>query len=647
MANFYSDNADLRYYIEKGIDWEPLVALTEYNYRAEDAPESCAEAVDFYKDVLELIGDFVVREIAPHSAEIDREGVLFQDGEAVFPARLQQICDALNDLEIHGMCLPRELGGQNCPLLVYMLSAEVIARGDVSVMTHHGFHNGIAMALLVYSINEGSTEIDRANFRITHTRFREAIDEIASGQAWGCMDITEPDAGSDMAALRCVGVQDEQGNWRVSGSKIFVTSGHGKYHLVIARTEKVQDGDDPFAGLQGLSMFLVPTYQVDADGVRRRIVPIDRVEEKLGHHSSATCNLSFDNAPAQLIGKRGEGFKYMLTLMNNARIGVGFESLGLCENAWQLARDYAAVRHSMGKSIDKHEMIADFLDEMESDIQGIRALAVSAAWHEEMSQKLGLQLRFDLLDGEDRETVERRKKRFSRRSRRFTPLLKYLAAEKAVQMAQRCVQIHGGVGYTTEYGAEKLLRDAMVFPIYEGTSQIQALMVMKDTLMGVMKKPRAFVSRMAAARWKALSARDSLERRVARIQVLVVGVLQHLMTRTATDKFKTLQGEPISAWPQRFLKDWDPKRDFAYAMLHAARLTELLADEAVCELLLEQARRHPERRAVLERYLERAEPRCRYLVDQITSTGQGLLERLAAGKSEAAVERPTLAGATA
>jgi hypothetical protein len=198
------------------------------------------------------------------------------------------------------------------------------------------------------------------------------------------MDITEPDAGSDMAKLRCVGKQDDAGNWTVSGQKIFITSGHGKYHFVIARTEKNESPDDAFAGLGGLSFFMVPGYEDLPDGTRKRIVTVDRLEEKMGHHGSPTCAVTFDESPALLIGQRGEGFKYMLTLMNNARVGVGFECIGLSEAAYRVAADYASERPSMGKTIDKHEMIADYLETMETDIQGVRALAMEAAQQEEL-----------------------------------------------------------------------------------------------------------------------------------------------------------------------------------------------------------------------------------------------------------------------
>jgi hypothetical protein len=621
--NFYLDNDDLRFYLERGgADWAGLVGVSEHQFKARDGFKDVEEALGFYREVARTVGTYAAEEIAPHAAAIDREGVGFAGGEAVFSARLDKIFDGLRELELHGMCLPRELGGLNCPMLVYFLNSEMLARADVSVMSHHGFHGGMAMAMLFFSIHEGSTTFDAATQQITSTRFRAYIDEIARGAAWGCMDITEPDAGSDMARLRATAEQDESGQWRVSGQKIFITSGHGKYHFVIARTEQTSSPDDPFAGLGGLSMFLVPTYEDLPDGTRRRLVTLDRIEEKLGHHGSVTAALSFDRAPAELIGKRGEGFKYMLTLMNNARVGVGFESLGLMEAALRAATAYAADRGSMGKKIEKHELIADYLDEMRTDIQAIRALVVSAAYHEEMAQKLSLAARFGL----DRDEASERRHRA--RSRRFTPLLKYLAAEKAVEHARRCIQIHGGNGYTQDYPGEKLLRDALVMPIYEGTSQIQSLMAMKDCLGRIMKNPQRFVRKMADAQWRSVSSRDPLDRRVARIQALSLAAQNHLVTRTAATKLRSLQHKPVSEWRAEVTQHWDPKRDFALAMLHAERLTRLLADEAICEILQEQAAAHPERRDLFERYLDRAEPRARFLHDEITTTGPRLLAQL-------------------
>jgi len=635
MANFFKDNDDLRYYFDKGIDWDALVRVTEHELAdtGADGFNTTEEAVGFYRDIIEMFGEFVATEIKPYEKEIDGNGVELVDGEVVFPERLATIFDKIKELDLHGLPIPRELGGMNAPMLLYFMNSELMARADVSAMAHHGFHAGIAMAMLVFSALEGSSDIDPATGRINETRWRKAIEEIAAGEAWGCMDITEPDAGSDMAALRAVGEQDADGNWCVTGEKIFITSGHGKYHFVIARTEAADPGD-PTGGLNGLSMFLVKTYEDDEDGNRTRLVQLSRVEEKLGHHGSATCGLVFDRAPAELVGKRGEGFKYMLTLMNNARVGVGFECIGLSESAYRTAVAYAAERGSMGKTIDRHEMIAEYLETMKTEIQGVRAMAVAAGFHEEMSQKLAIAIRYGDLDDAQKAGMERLLKSHQRKARRITPLLKYFGAEKAVAHARTALQIHGGNGYITEYLPEKLVRDALVMPIYEGTSQIQALMAMKDTLGGIIKNPQAFVRRMAQTRWRAISSRTPLERRVAQLQSLSFGAQQHLVLKTAGDKVKGLRGKPISDWSDELTKNWDPKRDFAFAMLHAERLIQLLGDVMIAELLLDQARQHPERAEVLERHLERAEPRARYLHDQITTTGQRLLEKLSGAAPE-------------
>lgn len=636
MANFFDDNDDLRWYFDHGLDWDPVVRLAEWNFRAPDGPANVAEAVDTYREFASMIGGFVAEEVAPHWEQLDSQPPTLVDGEVVPGERMRVIFERIQQLDMHWMPLPREFGGMNSALILYMITTELLARGDQSVTTHFGFHGGMAMAMLVFSIHEGSSTFDPEQGRITSTRFQDWIEEIGAGDSWGAMDITEPDAGSDMAALRCVGEQDEHGDWFVSGQKIFITSGHGRFHFVIARTEKPEPGSehDAYAGLGGLSFFLVPTYEDTPDG-RERFASVDRLEEKMGHHASATCAISFDRSPAHLLGQRGEGFKYMLTLMNNARIGVGFEAIGLMEAAYRKALAYARERPSMGKTIDQHEMVADLLDEMRTEIQAARALAMHAAWHEEIATKLALTrdhmpelapVPIDQLDAE----ITRHKAS----ARRATPLLKYFAGERAVEHAKRCIQIHGGNGYIKEYGAEKLLRDAMILPIYEGTSQIQSLMAMKDTLGQVMKDPQKFVRELAQARWRALSARDPLERRVAKLQVIAYDAIQLLLRKTATDKVRSLSDMPMARWSEAFFKDWNPKRDFAWAMLHAERLTRILTDVQIAEILLAQAQAHEQRRELCERWLDRAEPRDRFLLDEITTTGRRLLADLARKRAD-------------
>ena len=211
---------------------------------------------------------------------------------------------------------------------------------------------------------------------------------------------------------------------------------------------------------------------------------------------------------------------------------------------------------------------------------------------------------------------------------KLASMAKSFASDKGMQLCTDAVQVFGGYGFITEYPVEKLMRDMKIMQLYEGTSQIQALMAMKDTLGAIIKNPQAFVRRVAQARWRSLSARDPFERRVAALQALSLGAQQHLILKTAGNKMKGLRDKPLADWPEEFTKNWDPKRDFAYAMLHAERLIKLLGETAIAEVFLAQAKKHPERIEVLERHLDRAEPRARYLHDQITTTGQRLLSKL-------------------
>ena len=628
MTNYFRDNDDHAFYLADGADWNSLVSVSEQGFRSQGGFRDVAEAKAFYRELLEAVGDFAANVVAPLSGRLDREASTVVAGEVVESAALAEASAAMRAAELQKLCLPRELGGLNAPLLVYFLSTELVARADVSFMTHYSFHGAMGMAMLAFSVREGTTTFDPVRGVVSSTRFGSYIEEIARGEAWGCMDITEPDAGSDMARLRCRGTQDAAGQWRISGEKVFITSGHGKFHFVVARTEDPADPTDPFAGLGGLSMFLVKAYDDLPDGTRRRHVAVTRVEEKLGHHGSVTAALSFDDVAAELIGQRGEGFAYMLTLMNNARVGVAFEGIGLAESALRSARSYAEGRRSMGKAIAQHEMIADLLDETETEIRGIRALAVASATHEEMAQKLAILSRFENLTSAEKRSLAEDLPRHRRIARRYTPLLKYLSSERAVLAARRALQIHGGVGYTKDYLPEKLLRDSLVLPIYEGTSQIQSLMAMKDTLLGVIKSPGQLVRKSSDAQVTLLSSRDPLAKGVARLALLAAHAVTFLLTRTAGDKLRTLVAAPASSWITSLRQDWDPKRDFSLAMLHAEKLTQILADEAVAEVLLEQCRRDPSRRLWLERWLERAEPRSRALLDSIQTTGARLLVSL-------------------
>ena len=201
---------------------------------------------------LRQAGEFSAEEVFPIGKLLDVNKPKLVDGEVVYPEEMNTLMEQIAEMGLHGLCAPRDVGGMNAPFLLFMVQTELMSRADVSITAHSGFHGGIAMALLYYSLMEGTTEYDEENGTLTKTRFQDAVEEMISGQEWGSMDITEPDAGSDMAAMRCRGEQDEDGNWFVTGPKIFITSGHGKYHVVIARTEDAAEEEDAFGGLKGL-----------------------------------------------------------------------------------------------------------------------------------------------------------------------------------------------------------------------------------------------------------------------------------------------------------------------------------------------------------------------------------------------------------
>ena len=618
--NFFRDNDDLRFYIEKAIDWPKMVELVERKYKAADGPKDADEALETYHEIFELVGEFVAKEVAPRAPTIDREGNHMVDGEVVHGKAFGEIFSQISEMGLFGMALPREVGGLNLPTLTYFVLCELFSRGEVSVMTHFGFHAGVAMTLLQYSLHEGSAVFDDDG-ALESVRFQDVIEEIVEGKAWGSMDLTEPQAGSDLAALRSKAVKDDDGVWRVSGNKIFITSGDAKYHLVIAKTE---DRDS----LDAISLFLVP-LTLERDGETVRNAYVDRVEEKIGHHGSPTCSIQYENSEGYLIGKEGEGFKLMLMLMNNARIGVGFEAIGTCEAAYRQSSEYAAERISMGKPIARHEMIADYLDEMDITIRGLRALAMEGAVHEELATRTEYLQHVPSLKGDEHEARRTILKHRSR-SRHVTPLLKYAAAEAAVWMTRMNMQIHGGNGYTQDYEAERLLRDSLVLPVYEGTSQIQALMALKDNLLGAMKKPQRFLKKMAEHKLGALRGGTALERRYHGLASNGYTAMQHILFKIAKDKWTVAMDGPLPRFLDTFLKDWDPKRDFAYGLLHAERLTRILVDMTVAEILVDQASRFPEREEIAERWLERAEPRVRHNLDLIQTTGDRLLAQLEA-----------------
>ncbi|MFZ9886011.1 MAG: acyl-CoA dehydrogenase family protein [Myxococcota bacterium] len=624
--NFFTDNDDLRFHLERA-DWETLVPLVEGVFADDEAPQSASDAKQFYFEILEALGAFAAAEVAPHWQELDEEHPVLEGGEVSDPARMKKVMAGLLELGAMGLTLPRRLGGMNVPMLVNLAFYEVLARADVSCMSHYGFHGGIAQSMLLYSLEEGSIETEGG--RVTRTRFDEQARRTATDGEWGAMVLTEPNAGSDLAQIRSTATLGEDGNWRLNGQKSYITSGHGEHHIVLARSE------DPAThpGLKGLSLFYCPAH-LERDGKRVRNFEIGGLEKKMGQHSAVAATINYEDSEAELIGTRGHGFRGMLLLMNNARIAVGFEALGICEAAYRYAAAYAEERTSMGKPIAQHELIAEYLDDMELSIRGLRAMSFEAAFHEELSSRLKIKLKLDPPESDaERQDIERQIRRHKRRARYYTPLIKYFGGEEAVRITRMCMQILGGIGYIREYPAEKLHRDALVLPVYEGTSQIQALMALKDNMQATIRNPGRFFGELATARIDSMRG-DALDKSLARLKSIGHSAQQTVLSRIAADKLGDLAGRPVRELTRAFMRDWDAKKDFSFGLLHAERLTKILTDVAIADCLVRQAHgakdtsHAEERRELALRWMEKVEPRCRGVLGEIEATSGSLLGRL-------------------
>lgn len=625
-SNFFLDNDDLRFHFENVVEWGEIADLAENGFKLPDGHANLEEAKEFYRNVVEAVGEYSADFIAPRAHLIDTQGIRLVDGQVEFGKALQEVFDGLKERELYGMATPRELGGSNCPMAVFFTAAEVIARADVSVMTHFGFHGAIALALMLYAAKEGAMKYGPEG--VTSVRWESAIRELAAGTVCGAMDLTEPDAGSDLGRIRMRAVRRDA-KWYLTGEKIFITAGYAQHHLVLAKTEE-GSADDPNA-LKKLSLFLVPR-RIERDGKTIENIRITKVEEKLGHHGSATCSLEFEESEGELVGQVNQGFELMLMLMNSARLGVGFEAVGLSEKAYRMAREFASQRKTMGQLIERHPVVAEFLMDMQLDIAAARALNYDAVNAVEVSTRLEMMLAVaPPKDPEQLRKLQRRLSSTKRRARLLTPLVKYMSSENAVRIARDGMQIHGGIGYISEMGADKLLRDSLVLTVYEGTSQIQALMSLKDNMTQALRKPALFAREAARARLMASTASGETHRLYYKAEASVYQSIMTILARVASDKLKRTVAEKGWSDVSDFVKmsTWDPKRDFAPALLHAERFAKAFSQVAAARILLDQADKFPERRKLADRYIRRMAPRVAALTDVVHSGAAEVFEFIA------------------
>ncbi|MDY5737052.1 MAG: acyl-CoA dehydrogenase family protein [Candidatus Onthomorpha sp.] len=455
MGNFFTDNERLKFHLHNDMMKE-IIRLKERDYADKDkydfAPESYEDAIDSYEKVLEIVGEITSDVLAENAKDVDIEGPKIEDNAIVYAKGTQRNHEALRDAGLYGMSLPRQYGGLNFSYVPYVMAAEIVSRGDCGFANIWGLQD---CAETIYEF--GSEEIKN-----------EYLPRINKG-ATCSMDLTEPDAGSDLQAVRLKATYDEQaGVWRLNGVKRFITNGDADIKLVLARSEEgTTDG-------RGLSYFVYDR--------NNKAVTVRRIENKLGIKGSPTAELVFNNAPAQIVGDRKLGLiKYVMSLMNGARLGVGAQSVGLAEAAYREAVKYAQEREQFGKPIANFAQVYEMLGNMRAKTDAIRTLLYETARQVDMYKSL------DAISRERKLAVEEKQllKAHLRLADALTPMLKLFASEYANQITYDCIQVHGGSGFMKDYACERMYRDARILTIYEGTSQLQVVAAIKGVTSGI------------------------------------------------------------------------------------------------------------------------------------------------------------------
>ena len=444
MANYYTDHPEIEFHLNHPL-MKRVVDLKERNYaekdQFEDAPVNYEDAIENYKRLLDITGDVAANIIEPNSEDVDLEGPHLENGRMIYASKTFENLDATRKAGLWGLSMPRRYGGLNLPNAIFSMASEVIAAADA------GFQNIWSLQSCIDTLYEFGSEEQRQKY----------IPRICAGETMS-MDLTEPDAGSDLQRVMLKATQDEDGTWRLNGVKRFITIGDSDIHLVLARSEEgTKDG-------RGLSMFI---YDKRDGGVTVR-----HIEHKLGIHGSPTCELVYKNAKAELCGNTRLGLiKYVMALMNGARLGIAAQSVGVEQEAYNEGLAYAKERAQFGEKIINFPAVYDMLSRMKAKLDAGRSLLYCCARYVDIYKALEDIARDTKLTPEERQEM----KKYTRLADAFTPLAKGMNSEYANQNAYDAISIHGGSGFIMEYKCQRLFRDARIFSIYEGTTQLQVV----------------------------------------------------------------------------------------------------------------------------------------------------------------------------
>jgi len=567
VANFYTDNPDIQFHLDH-LKFEPLVLLREPNFedaaKYDYAPTDVADALDNYRRTMLLVGDIAGNVIAPLSPDIDTDGshLCPEDGCVRYAPGIVKALKALSQADLMGMTLPRRFGGLNFPGIIYAVATEIVSRADASLMNIFGLQ-GIAETIHMFASEDQK---------------RAYLPRFSAGQVTGAMVLTEPDAGSDLQNVQLRAYQDEEGEWRLSGVKRFITNGCGEVLLVLARSELDETGG------MGLSLFLAE---------RNDRIRIRRTENKMGIHGSPTCEMQFNDAPAELVGERRRGLvTYVMALMNGARIGIAAQSLGIAEAAFRAARNYAASRVQFGRPIDQFPPVADLLADMKLAIESGRALLYEATRAADFEYALD-EAKQRQADPEKRNELNKDQKRHKRLAALLTPVAKYWLSEMCSRAAYEAISVLGGSGYMKDYPLEQLYRDARITSIYEGTSQLQVLAAVRGVTSGTAEKRFAEFETVAPPR--GFRGRAGQLQRVRRKLAAAVD----------------------------FVKN---KQSADYLDLWARPLVDVATDVYLSYLWLEMARQSPAKAVSAKRFIGRAILRCEHTLRLITSGDRSTID---------------------
>lgn len=455
MANYYSDIPEIKFELQNSPLMPRIVELKERDFadkeEYDEAPQDYDDALDTYDRVLDIVGDITANIIAPNAEDVDAEGPHCEGGRVRYASKTYENQDAMIKAGLNGVTMPRRYGGLNMPVVAYTAANELVSTADA------GFENIWSLQDCIETLYCFGNEDQRQRF----------IPRVCAGETMS-MDLTEPDAGSDLQSVMLKATYDEENQcWRLNGSKRFITNGDSDIHLVLARSEAgTRDG-------RGLSMFI---YDKRDGGVDVR-----RIENKMGIHGSPTCELVYKNAKAELCGDTKLGLiKYVMSLMNGARLGIAAQSVGLSQAAYNEAVAYARDRRQFGKAIIEFPAVAEMISNIKARLDAGRALMYETARYVDIYKALEDISRERKLTAEERQEM----KTYQRLADSFTPLAKGMNSEYANQNAYDCIQVHGGSGFMLEYACQRIYRDARITSIYEGTTQLQTVAAIRYVTNG-------------------------------------------------------------------------------------------------------------------------------------------------------------------